>query len=443
MTLQLGRRSFLRGLGACLALPHLPSIARAMDPPPKRLIYYFIPNGVDMSTWTPTGTGAGYTLSPTLASLAPFVDDMLVISGLDNRPAWLAPDNPNGGHHRSTVSFLSCATPTLVPEAAAQSVDQIAAEALGYVTPHRSLQLGMAAGGSGTCGGTWPCSFLSNISWADPNTPVAKHINPGGLFLSLFGPGAVGVSQDEFEKRRGYDQSILDVVRQDANALMARLGTADRHKLDQYLTAVNETEARVNALTFGLDCEPGDPPGSASTYPEKLELMLDLMAMALHCDATRIISFMTHSDGASHHDPYDWVTYQGHPIPETKHAVSHHRNDPDLVGKLSAICTWEVSVFAGLLQRLSDMNESDGTSLLDNCGVLFGSGLSDGNLHTSDNLPLVVAGRMQGALRGGEHLSFSAPLNTYADLHIALLHAFGVPVSTFGDGTAPLPGVLT
>lgn len=445
------RRTFLRGLGACVALPMLESLlpgrANADEAtPPKRLLYYYVPNGFNMNTWAPSGTGTDYTLSPMLASLEPHKEDLLILSGLDNKPGNHIPgvDAGAGAHYQQTGAFLTCTHINQTPFGAGKSVDQVAADAIGYVTPHRSLQLGLHPGGlNGVCSSNWPCPYLGFISWADAQTPIAKLTDPVALFDTLFSLGGVGASPEEFARRKARKLKVLDVVNADAQSLHAKLGASDRHKLEQYLTAVNEAEDKTQALAFGLSCEPGNPPAAPVTYEEKLNLMADVMALAFHCDLTRIISFMTYSGGASHGVDYNWVQYNGSPVADPKHYVSHHGNDPDLLGKLEAINAWEVAQFSYLVARLKEHTDFDGSSVLDNSIVFFSSEVSDPNSHSADNLPIVIAGGGGGTIATGRHLQYAAPNNVYADLHIALLQAFGVSINSFGDdGTGILPDIL-
>lgn len=445
----LARRTFLRGLGACVALPMLESLmpghANADEQlPPKRLLYYYIPNGFDMTSWAPTGTGSSYTLSEMLSPLEPYKEDLLFLSGLDNAPGNYIPgqDAPAGAHYQQTGAFLTCTHIHQNPFGAGKSIDQVAAEALGYVTPHRSLSLGLHPGGlTGTCSSNWPCSYLGFISWADAQTPIAKLNDPVALFTTLFSQGA-GLGEAEFYARKAQKLKVLDVVNEDAKALRDKLGVSDRQKLEQYLTAVNEAEDKTQALTYGLSCEPGDPPAAPSTYEEKLELMADMMALAFQCDLTRVITFMSYSGGASHGVAYDWVQYQGAAITDPKHYLSHHGGDPAKLGKLAAINQWEVARFASLVSKLKERTDFDGSSILDNSIAMFSSEISDPDSHSANDLPIIIAGKGQGTILTDRHLAYAAPENVYADLHIGLLEAFGVDIPSFGDdGTHALPGL--
>jgi hypothetical protein len=296
---------------------------------------------------------------------------------------------------------------------------------------------------TGNCTGeNWPCAYKDFISWADETTPMVKEVNPSVVFASLFGGAAFGQSEKAFAKRKGLRLKVLDVVREDAKALQNKLGSMDKLRLEKYLTSVNETEDKVKAMPFGLQCDPGSVPTASDVYTERLEVMLDIIALAFQCDLTRIISFMTYPGGATFYKAYDWVKYEEQPITESFHTISHHGGDPAKLGKIEAINRWELEVFGGLLSRLKGVEEANGSTLLDNSIVFFSSECSDGDTHSMDNLPIIVAGGGQGSIKPGRHLKFTAPDNCYADLHIGLVNAFGVPVNTFGDdGTKPLPGL--
>ncbi|MEO0605578.1 MAG: DUF1552 domain-containing protein [Myxococcota bacterium] len=407
LTSRLGRRAFLRGVGACLPLPFLGSLAQAGPPtPPRRLLYYYVPNGFRMDRWVPEGTGTGFAFTPLQAALERHRDAILIPTGIDNAPGNRRPEDAGAGaHFQQTASLLTCRHIAREPFAAGVSIDQVAAQALGYVTPFRSLALGMAASSSGSCGGaSWPCSYLGSISWADATTPLAKVNDATGLFRTVFASSALGVTETEFERRRDQRLRILDVVGEDAKALQSRLSSADRLTLDRYLTAVDETEQQVLAQTYGLSCDPGEAPAPGGGYLARLEAMLDVMVLALECDVTRVMTFMTHNGGASHSSPYDWVSYAGAPVTDTFHTLSHHGGDPEKLGKIEAINAWEIEVFAGLLDRLAAVPQDDGGTLLDHTVAFFGSEVSDGHTHSADNLPIVVAGRGGGHLQTGRHL---------------------------------------
>lgn len=444
------RRQFLRGTGAILSLPFLLSAQPKSawgrsESPHKRLMYYYVPNGFNMAEFIPSDTGINWTPPPMLSSLLPHKDDLMLLSGVNNAPGNRRDSDANAGaHFQQTPTLLTCSHVNDTPFYNGTSIDQIAAQSLGYVTPHRSINTSMSSGGSsGACGaGSWACAYLSSISWQNATTPVSNRSDPSGLFQHLFGR-VVGVSETDFERRRLQQIKIVDAVREDAQSLQTQLSVYDRLKLDQYLTAVNEFENSILAQTWGLQCEPGAPIESSSVYTESIEQMLDVLVLAAQCDLSRVMTFMSASGGASHTIPYDWVEYNGTPITDTFHTISHHGDDPVKLGKIAAINQWEIEVFARFLDRLAQVEEVDGTRLLDNFIIFFSSEVSDGDSHSADNLPIIIAGGGQGTLQSGQHLSKEAPDNILADLHISLLEAMDIPLSEFGeDGTGTMNGIL-
>ncbi|MEQ8279559.1 MAG: DUF1552 domain-containing protein [Deltaproteobacteria bacterium] len=447
---KVNRRTMLRGVGASLALPFLPSLlpkrawAQAATPP-KRLLYYYVPNGMLRAKWTPAQTGPDYALTELLAPLARHKPDMTVVSGLDNAPGLRRDGDVGGGaHFQQTASFLTFEHIRQEVFAAGKSVDQIAADAVGDATAYRSLVLGTSGGSSsGVCAGNdWPCAYIGHISWADATTPMAKYGNPRSLFDVLF--GAANASAEDRAKRLSNKQKVLDVVRDDASSLSSRLGKYDRYKLDRYLTAVNELEDRVIRLSNAPACDAGDEPDWGSGYLARHEAMLDLLVLAFECDITRIATFMTEQGGNNNLGPYSWVMHEGTPLTEAFHPLSHHSGDPVKIAKIAAICLWEMEVFARLLDRMKAVDEGDGTTLLDNSIVFFSSEAGEGNDHRPTDLPIVLAGGGQGSVVKGTHLAYAAPNNIYADLHVALLNAFGVEPGPLGEEErmTPLPGIL-
>ena len=444
------RRTFLRGLGASVSLPFLasalPRSARADDTPPRRLVYVYKPNGWAMDRWAPVSGGPrDWVPSAVLEPIAHHRDHLLVLEGLDNEPGNVRDgDALAGAHFQQTPSVLTATHVDSELAIAGISADQVVANAIGGATPFRSLQVGMSPGASsGACGSGWPCAYLGSVSWRDATTPLPNESSPRGLFQKLFS-GTLGVTEAEFNARKARQMGVLDVVAADATALSRRLGAADRARLDQYLTAVEEAERTTAALTYGLQCDPGSEPAAGETYVESLESMLDVLVLALECDLTRVATCMTWGGGASHTVPYDWVSVDGTPVADTFHTLSHHGDDPDKLAAIAAINAWEVAVFAGLLDRMAAVSELDGSTLLDHSAVCFLSEISDGDAHSASDLPVLIGGRAGGALDTGRHLSLDAPDNVLADLHLALFEAMGCGQPSFGeDGTAPLTAILT
>ncbi len=428
------RRSFLRGAaGGLLAIPFLQSLAptpaHAAPGDPKRLLYWFLPNGFFMPNIIPTSTGPAYTLSPSLSPLSAFKDDMLVLTGLSNYGAL----GGEGGHSGGTAAYLTCAVPDPDVVHNGVSVDQIAAAAMAGVTPFTSIEAGMENGaGTGGCDdGT--CAYGSNISWVDETTPRARVSTPLALFNRLFGGLNPTLSPEEQERRRGLRISVLDQVVEHANALRPRIGQADRLKLDAYLTSVRDLEVQVTSQA-GTVCEPGDPPGSGLGFEARMAAFTDLFVLALQCDLTRVGTFML--GNAATNRSYDHIG-----IPESHHNLSHHGHDPAIHALLAQIDAWNMGHVVGyLLDKLKTTTDGEGKPLLENTLVYVSSELSDGHYHDNFDLIALAAGGGD-TLQLGQHIATAG--GAMADLHLALLEGFGVVETSLGHvGTGPLPGVL-
>ncbi len=432
---ELSRRTLLRGAGVTVALPlleqMLPSVARAeAASPPRRFLAFYVPCGINMATWTPAATGAGYALPSTLESLAPVKAKTLVLTGLANRPA--QPDG-FGDHAAGTGSFLTVAHCLKTQGTNIRngiSADQVAANALKGSTRFPSLELGIDGGGtSGDCDSGYSCAYVRNIAWASATQPLAKETNPLGVFERLFGSLDPNASAAALAKRKLYRKSVLDFVRQDATGLQAKLGRSDNRKLDEYLTGVRELEQRIDQLPTGPACTPGAPPAPPTDIRAHTQAMLDLIVKAFECDLTRVATFML-NNGLSNY-PFNFLG-----ISEGHHSLSHHQGIASNLSQLATINRWEVSQFAYLLQELDKRVESDGT-LLDNSVCFFSSEIEDGNSHSHANMPILVGGSGGKKLSTGRHVRF--PETTVANLLITLLSTVGVNLTRFGDnGTGPL-----
>ncbi|MCB9684766.1 MAG: DUF1552 domain-containing protein [Alphaproteobacteria bacterium] len=422
------RRSVLRGAaGAMLALPFLPSLARADDRPPTRLVFFYVPNGIQKDWWTPDREGPDYDLKAITAPLQPVRDQVTLFGGLENRNA---EDEVPGDHARGTASFLSCVPVRRTAGAdvsAGVSADQVAARTLGRDTLFASLQLGVAPGGNtGDCTAGYACAYTRNISWAAPDRPLPNQTDPRLLFERLFGAGP-GVDADTARIRSIARASVLDAVLADATALRARLGGEDRDKLGQYLQSVREVEQRAGAL--GAACDAPEPPPAGLSFPDHVAVTNELLALALACDLTRVATFMLGE--AASNQTYDFVG-----VPGAHHAISHHQGDPKNLADLVTIGRWEVERFVDLVQRLQAFPEGDGT-LLDASLLLFSSEISDGDLHDHRDLPVLLAGRGNGVHAPGTYRDEGG--RPFADLLLAMLQGVGAPVTTFGaDGTDPV-----
>lgn len=437
--MKMSRRLFLGGAGAAIALPLfeslLPRAARGAAPAaaPRRFLAFYVPNGIEMASWTPAAEGTAWVPPPILEPLAPYKSKVMVVSGVANRPG--RPDLI-GDHGSGCGAFLT-ATHVVKTEGsdirAGKSADQVAADALCKDLPYRSLELGIEGGaGVGGCDSGYSCAYTRNISWQDATTPRPKLTSPRVAFDRMFAGFDADLSAAEVQKRLHYRTSVLDYALGETEALRGKLGRTDQAKLDQYLTGVRELEQRLGRPS--ALCTPGSPPGELE-YPEHVRFMLDLIALVLHCDLTRVATFMLGNAGSNRAHTQIGIT-------DAHHDLSHHQNDPTKRAQLAQIDRWEVEQLAYLLGRLEAQKELDGSSILDHTALFFSSEIEDGNSHSHFNMPVLVAGGAGGALATGRHVRFTNQ-PAMGDLFIALLAAVGVTVSAFGDeGTRPLPGIL-
>jgi Protein of unknown function (DUF1552) len=448
---QIPRRTFLRGMGTVVALPLLEAmlpggklfaetVVGAASPAakafPKRMAFIYIPNGVNMAKWTPAKTGTDYELSPTLAPLAPHQADINVLSGLTHKNAFGLGDG-GGDHARACSTYLTGKHPKKSASDihAGISVDQVAANAVGDKTRLPSLELSCDRGQeAGSCDSGYSCAYQFNISWRSETQPMNPEIEPKQAFERLFGGGTTAEARLAQAKRDHYDQSVLDVVSDQAKSLQTKLGTTDRRKLDEYFTSIRDVERSIQQNGIAPPVVPDGAMGDLNaeyTFERHMKLMFDLMALSFQTDTTRISSFLVSHDGGNRPYPFIGVA-QGH------HHISHHRNNPDSLARLAIIDNWHVKQFAYFLDKLKSIKEGDG-NLLDNSMIVFGGGISDGNEHSHDNLPTIVAGRGGGTITPGRHLKFdTTPMSNF---YVSLLNRMGVKTERFGDSTGALEAI--
>jgi hypothetical protein len=440
----LSRRAALRGLGASIALPFLDvmrsSSARAQTAPgagtPKRLMFFYVPCGIDMATFLPTTTGRDFVLSPMLEPLANVRDHVTVISGLKNTAAKDLGDG-GGDHARGTGAFLTAVHP-LKSETQLQngpSADQVAAAALRGQTRLPSLEMGCESGsGVGACDIGYSCAYSHNISWASPTVPMPKEVNPRAVFDRLFAGADAGLTAEQVAQRRRRRSSILDFVREDTRALSGRLGTGDKAKLDEYLTGIRDLEQRIENVQPNTCSFPERPQGADADVEVYVKQMLDLAALAMQCDLTRVTSFMLGNGGSNR--SYGFL---GHP--GGHHEYSHHQGDPDKLQALADIGRWEVSMVAHFLEKLQAVQESDGTTALDNTLLFFSSELEDGNSHSHDEMPVLLVGKGGGVIDAGQHVRIEGA--ELGDVFLTMLKTVGVEQASFGEyGTRVLDEIL-
>ena len=432
----LPRRTFLRGLGVTVALPLLDAMVPALSAmaktaanPVRRLGFVYIPMGMNPAPWTPAREGRITDLSPSLASLTPYLDQLTVLTNLELRNA-----NTTGNHASSNAAFLSCARAKRTESSDYESgttVDQIAAKQLGNDTVIPSLELGTdLIAQVGNCDNGYACVYMNNLSWSSPTSPLPTEADPRAVFERLFGDGGSAAERRaELEK----NASILDWVMKDMAGLQARLGSGDRRKVGEYLDTVREVERRIQkaeqqnseAPLPDLD-RPASVPGS---WEEHVKLMFDLQVLALRADLTRVTTFQLAREASTR-------TYPQIGVPEPHHPVSHHVNNPEQLAKLAKINAYHVSLFAYLLEKLKSTEDGDGT-LLDHSTYLLGSGMGNPDVHDHQNLPIVVARGGAGQVKGGYHIKYRE-LKPLANLHLTLLDHVGVHLDRFVDSTGRL-----
>jgi hypothetical protein len=433
----LSRRTFLRGTSVAIGLPLLdamiPALGRAdgtARPGPTRLCYVYVPNGMVMANWTPTATGRDFALTPILRPLERFKDQTLVLSNLMCHNANALGDGP-GDHARASASFLTGTHPRESGSDifAGISADQVAAQAIGNQTRFPSLELGLEDTRMvGLCDAKYSCAYTSSISWRTPTTPLPPLTNPRHVFERLFGNIDPNLDQATATRRARYRQSILDGAVEQARRLNSDVGPADRRRLDEYLESIREVErslARFQTANPGIE----RPSGTPADYAEHSRLMYNLQALALQADLSRIITLMVGRESSIR--AYDQIG-----IPESHHQLSHHRNDPAALAKLTRIQTYHIGFFAEFIAKLQTIQDGDAT-LLDRCMIVYGAGISDSNRHIHEKLPVLVVGKGNGKLTPGRHIDFGR--NTpVTNLHLALLDRMGVRSDRLGDSTGLL-----
>ena len=440
--LALPRRTFLRGIGASLALPLLDAmvpaataLAQTAANPVRRLGFVYIPNGVIQDQWVPATTGAGFDFSPTLSPLAPFRDRLLVASGLAHRQADSFGDG-NGDHPRATAVWLSGVHawerrgrigPTAIQ--LGTTADQLAARDLGRATPLPSLELVLEKPTAISCD-SGDCFYSNTISWRDPTTPLEMEPHPRVVFERLFGDGGSPASRRAQVRQSG---SILDSVAQEALSLERTLGPSDRNKLSEYLDSVRDLEQRIGrAEARGEQAEidlPDRPIDVPEDFEEYAKLMFDLMALAYQADVTRVGTLMMARETSPR-------TFPQIGVPDQHHTVSHHRNDSDYMARKAKIDAYHITLLAHFLDRLRNTPDGDG-NLLDHSMIVYGGGIGNGNLHEHTNLPCLVAGGGGGRLQGGRHLAYKED-TPMANLLLSVLDKAGVRVDELGDSTGML-----
>ena len=436
----LPRRTFLRGVGASLALPLLDGMVPAFAAvrktaagPVPRLFTGYVPNGVIMDAWTPAREGARFDLPVTLEPLAPFKEQLVVVSGLADAPAFPLPGEGTGDHVRAAATFLTGVHPKKTEGADIRggiSMDQIAARVLGTDTVLTSLELSLDPNELiGACEAGWSCAYSNTLSWSNATTPLPMENQPRAVFERLFGD-ASDTTPEARRARLREDRSILDSLVHEVADFQRSLGPTDRDKVTQYLEAIRDIERRIQlaeAQSARELPELARPTGGIpDTFAEHARLMFDLQVIALQADLTRVITFMMSREVSPR-------TYPELGIPDPHHGLSHHQNRPEQMAKLARVNRHHIEQLAYFMDRLHATPDGDGT-LLDQVMIQYGCGISDGNQHLHVNLPILVAGGGAGTLTGGRHLRV-AENTPLTNLHLSLLEKLGAPTERLGDST--------
>lgn len=431
----LSRRAILRGLGTAMSLPFLEAmvpactaLAATAAAPKPRMGFFYLPHGAIMDEWTPDLTGSNFELKAILKPLAAYKNQMTIVSGLGNKPA-----ESSAVHAITPGTWLSCVAPerSHAPNGGI-TADQIAAQVIGQNTPLPSLEVATEAqGGAAACDGTYGCSYGNTIAFRTPNLPLPMEASPRRLFKKLFGQGQT--PEERLMVQNDY-VSILDMVQSEAEALKKQLGAQDRVRLEGYLDSVREIERRVMLTAERDDTNYDTPelPVGVLGFDQQLRIMFDMIALAYQIDQTRVATFMMAAEVSN-----QAYTHVG--ISDAFHPLSHHNNNPASIAKLVTLQAYHSTVFADFLQKLSEMNEGEG-SVLDNSIFLYGSNMSNSDRHNHFPLPSLVVGGGAGALKGNQHLKYEdrTPL---ANLLLTLLRRADIDVDAIGDSTGELAEV--
>lgn len=449
MSEPISRRTLLKGIGTLMALPAmeamLPRTAMAAQAAQaakvNRMAFLFVPNGVNMEHWRPGAAGALAELPGTLKPLESVKGSLNVMSGLAQDWAHAHGDGP-GDHARSAAAWLTGVKPRKTAGTdihCGTSVDQYAARELEKVTRFGSLEIGCEGGAlAGDCDSGYSCAYSSTVSWKTDTQPLAKEIRPRAVFERLFGSGDAMEEAQSRARREMRRASVLDFVLEDASALRGQLGRRDQQKLDEYFTAIREIEQRLAKMESQQAQEvlagaQVPPSGMPRDRGEHIRLMGDMMILAFQADLTRVCTFMFANEGSNR--PYREIN-----VADGHHDISHHGGDPGKLEHKRQIDVFHIEQLSYILNKMQSIEEPTGT-LLDNSMIVYGGGISDGNRHNHNDLPILLAGGGAGYLKGGQHrvVKDNTPMS---NMFLNMLDWMNVPVDKLGDSTGRLQGVF-
>ncbi|MBM3765223.1 MAG: DUF1552 domain-containing protein [Acidobacteria bacterium] len=439
----LSRRTLLRGIGTAIALPALDAMAPAMNSSkipgktPIRMAFVYVPNGLDMRHWTPAEEGAFTGELPSiLRPLEPLRNEFNILSNLTQNGGRALLDGA-GDHGRCCGSYLTGVhvKKTMVDIKAGISCDQIAANQIGSATLFPSLQVGLEdARQAGDCDSGYSCAYTNNLSWKSETQPLPPLLDPRAMFERLFGKGPV-LSPEARARQAKYRKSVLDHVTADTKKLQGDLGPTDRRKLDEYLSSIREIEKQLEkAEGENARIDPGMPKpyGVPADFAEHFRLMSDMITVAFQADMSRIVTFLVTREGTSR--PYREIG-----IADGHHPLTHHQGKLELLEKVTKINEYHMQQFAAWMMRLKSIKEGD-ASILDNSMIVYGAGLSDGNRHTHEDLPVMVMGRGGNHFKGGRRITYRKE-TPISNLYLTMMDRLGVQTDDFGDSTGRVDGL--
>jgi hypothetical protein len=443
----LARRTFLRGAGTLVGLPMLDAMMPAISfgktvETPVRMAFVYVPIGAVMDAWNPSYTGELGEMTRILKPMEPFKKDMLLLSNLTHNGGRALLDG-GGDHARATGGYLSGVQPrknasdaSFTNAAAIKAgitADQVIANQIGSKTRFASLEVGMEdSQQAGNCDSGYSCAYTNNLAWRSDSQPMPPILDPRALFERMFGDDG-DLSPQARERRNLYRRSILDYVTEDSKKLESRLGPSDRAKLDQYMTSVREVEVRIEKNEKNNQhVDPGmeKPGGTPGDFAEHFKLQSDMITIAFQADLTRTVTFLVGREGSNR-------AYREIGVPEGHHNLTHHRNNPEMIERVAQINCYHMRTFAAWMEKMKAHQEGDG-SLLDNCMIVYGSGISDGNRHTHEDLPTLILGGGGGYLKTGRRVIYRRE-TPICNLYLPMMEGMGVHQDTFGDATGHLP----